>query len=88
MKNFFKNFIDKFCLDKKFNNMCLCFIEIPLFVLCLIFKKYNLLIWGILGLAIINAIIKKIYKTILIKKSSNIFEQFIIENNYEKEDTK
>lgn len=78
-----KNLIRKFCLDKKFNNICLTCLELLLLIYSLITKSYGLLIWSCLGIAICNIIIKKVYSLHLMRKlqKTNIFDNIIIDKN-------
>lgn len=76
-KNFCKKYFVKFCSDKKFNSIVLAVLELPLLIIGLIKSKYDLILFGVIGMAILNALIKKVYQIILAKK----IKAYFIENS-------
>lgn len=74
IKSFFSNFLSKFCLDKKFNNIFMAVFELPLLVVGLIFKSYSLILYSLIVISILNILIKKIYQLVLVKKLKKNFD--------------
>ena len=80
IKEFFKKFFCKFCLDKKFNSICITLIELPIFIIGIILKKYNLIIYTCIGLCILNIVLKKVYQSYIVR---NLKKYVDINNNEE-----
>lgn len=68
IKKYLVKFLDKFTLDTKFNRVILTIIELPLVITSFILKKYALLLYGAIGIALLGLIVKKCWTNHIIKR--------------------
>lgn len=66
---FFKSFFNRYVYDKKTRSIVTTFIEIPLIILGLVLKNFNIVLWSLIGLSIFNAIINLIIKKVVKSES-------------------